>query len=87
MRGCGGLFYNMSLLMDGEDKRELFEHLYNKSNEYLMDSFDIGDIQHQVLEFSRNIYRWNAYLLACEFFGEMANYSKNDIKMLRRLSM
>jgi hypothetical protein len=46
------------------------------------------DIYREIMRREGNrMYGWNAYMLAAEFYGEMANYSTSDIKMLRRLSM
>ena len=86
--GCGTLFYNMKMLWDCAEKRELFEYLNGLYNQRLLDVFDTTDIYGEIMRREGNkMYGWNAYMLAAEFYGEMANYSKSDIKMLRRLSM
>jgi hypothetical protein len=82
------LLYNLKMLWDCEEKRELFEYLGRLSAERLLDSFDTMDIYREIMRREGNrMYGWNAYMLAAEFYGEMANYSTSDIKMLRRLSM
>jgi hypothetical protein len=81
------LWYNFELLWDTGSKRVLFDYLYAKSNERLLDVFDVDDIYGEIIRKDPCIYPLNAYILAAEFYGEMANYSKGDIKMLRRLSM
>lgn len=86
--GCGVLVYNLKMLWDCEEKRELFDYLHRLSGERLLDTFDTLDIYREIMRREGNrMYGWNAYMLAAEFYGEMANYSKSDIKMLRRLSM
>lgn len=86
--GCGVLVYNLKMLWDCEEKRELFQYLHQLSAERLLDSFDTMDIYREIMRREGNrMYGWNAYMLAAEFYGEMANYSTSDIKMLRRLSM
>lgn len=89
MRGvCDRITYNARLLWDSSEKRELFNYLYALSNEHLLDVFDRDDIYVEIIRRERGrIYSLNAYMLAGEFYGEMANYSTSDIKMLRRLSM
>lgn len=84
---CGNLCYNLELLWDTDAKKDLFDHLYAKSNERLLDVFDVEDIYGEIKRHYPRVYAMNAWILAAEFYGEMANYSKGDIKMLRRLSM
>ncbi len=81
------LCYNIELLWDTDAKKILFDYLFAKSNERLLDVFDVDDIYGEIIRRDPCIYALNAYILAAEFYGEMANYSKGDIKMLRRLSM
>lgn len=86
--GCGAIFYNVKMLWGCEEKKELFEYLSHLHSQTLLDAFDLEDIYGEIMRRKGNsLYGWNAYMLAAEFYGEMANYSKSDIKMLRRLSM
>lgn len=89
MRGlCGTFTYNIRMLWDGGEKRILFDYLNCLYNERLLDVFDVTDIYREIMRRDDNmLYAWNAYMLAAEFYGVMAEYSKSDIKMLRRLSM
>ena len=89
MRGlCGTFTYNIRMLWDGDEKRILFDYLNCLYNERLLDVFDVTDIYREIMRRDDNmLYAWNAYMLAAEFYGVMAEYSKSDIKMLRRLSM
>ena len=76
------------MLWDGGEKRILFDYLNCLYNERLLDVFDVTDIYREIMRRDDNmLYAWNAYMLAAEFYGVMAEYSKSDIKMLRRLSM
>ena len=89
MRGlCGTFAYNIRMLWDGDEKRVLFDYLHCLYNQRLLDVFDVADIYHEIMRRDDNmLYAWNAYMLASEFYGVMADYSTSDIKMLRRLSM
>ncbi len=79
---------NLELLFDTKEKRILFENLYRLQAAGQLDAYDRDDIQRAILQEAGGwIWGWNAYLLAAEFYGEAADYSKSDIKMLRRLSM
>jgi hypothetical protein len=76
------------MLWDGGEKRILFDYLNCLYNERLLDVSDVTDIYREIMRRDDNmLYAWNAYMLAAEFYGVMAEYSKSDIKMLRRLSM
>jgi hypothetical protein len=89
MRGlCGAFAYNIRMLWDGGEKQILFDYLNCLYNERLLDVFDVNDIYREIMRRDVNqLYAWNAYMLAAEFYGVMAEYSTSDIKMLRRLSM
>jgi hypothetical protein len=79
---------NVDVLFDTSLKRDIFDHMYRLQVRGEVDVCDREDIQRAILEYTSGwMWAWNAYLLAAEFYGESANYSQSDIKMLRRLSM
>jgi hypothetical protein len=85
---CGNMALNLNMFFDTREKRILFEHLYREQAAGQLDAFDRADIQRAILLYAGGwMWTWNAYLLAAEFYGEAADYSTSDIKMLRRLSM
>ncbi len=85
---CGNMALNMNMFFDTREKRMLFEHLYRLQAGGELDAFDRADIQRAIIAYAGSwMWAWNAYMLAAEFYGEAADYSKSDIKMLRRLSM
>ncbi len=85
---CGNLALNLNMFFDTREKEALFRHLYHLQAAGELDATDRADIQRAIMRYAAEwMWGWNAYLLAAEFYGEAADYSKSDIKMLRRMSM
>ena len=85
---CGSVALNLNMFFDTREKEALFRHLYHLQAAQELDASDRDDIQQAIMRYADEwMWSWNAFLLAAEFYGEAADYSKSDIKMLRRMSM